>query len=95
VETRDGKHQFEVQVFLNGLDPRAVRVQLYADGAQDGVPARQEMKGVPQPSGVSEGVVYGATVPANRPSSDYTARVIPLFDGVSVPLEEGRILWQR
>ena len=27
--------------------------------------------------------------------ADYTARVIPHCDGVAVPLEDARILWQR
>ena len=32
VETRGEQHVFEVQVYLNDLDPKAVRVELYADG---------------------------------------------------------------
>ena len=44
VETRGGQHVFEVQVYLNDLDPNAVRVELYADGVSGGSPVRQEMK---------------------------------------------------
>jgi len=36
-----------------------------------------------------------AQVPSIRPAADYTARVIPYYEGVSVPLEEAHILWQR
>ena len=32
VETRGEQHVFEIQVYLNDLDPDAVRVELYADG---------------------------------------------------------------
>jgi glycogen phosphorylase len=32
VETNAEQHAFEVEVFLNDLDPNAVRVELYADG---------------------------------------------------------------
>ena len=32
VETNADHHLFEVEVFLNDLDPNAVRVELYADG---------------------------------------------------------------
>ena len=32
VEARGEQHAFEVQVFLNDLDPKAVRIELYADG---------------------------------------------------------------
>jgi starch phosphorylase len=95
VETRDGQHVFEAQVYLNDLDPAAVRVELYADGANGGEPERQEMGRVGQLGGESGGCVYGAAVPAARPPADYTARVTPHCDGVAVPLENARILWQR
>ena len=32
VETDGEQHVFEVQVYLDDLDPNAVRVELYADG---------------------------------------------------------------
>ena len=50
VETQGGQHVFEVQVYLNDLDPNAVRVELYADGVNGGSPVRQEMKRV-RPAG--------------------------------------------
>jgi starch phosphorylase len=43
VETATGNTSFEVQVGLHGLDPKAVRVELYADGIKDSPPVRQEM----------------------------------------------------
>jgi len=95
VETRGEQHVFEVQVYLNDLDPKAVRVELYADGINGGSPVRQEMKRVRQPAGASGGCVYSAAVSAARPPADYTARVIPHCSGVAVPLEDARILWQR
>ena len=94
-ETRDGQHVFEVQVFLNDLDPQAVRVELYANGVNDGPPVRQEMKRVRQLANSSGGYVYTATVSADRQPADYTARIIPHYDGVAVPLEVDPIVWQR
>ena len=44
VETKDGQHIFDVQVYLNDLDPKAVRVELFADGVNGSDPVRQEMK---------------------------------------------------
>ena len=35
-------------VYLNDLDPKAVRVELYADGVGGGAPVRQEMERVRQ-----------------------------------------------
>jgi starch phosphorylase len=91
VETHDGQHVFEVQVQLNLLDPEAVRIELYADGVDGGRPVRQEMKAV-QPPG---GRLYRAAVPAARPPSDFTVRAVARGEGVAVPLEAPRILWQR
>ena len=95
VETRGEQHIFEVQVCLNDLDPKAVRVELYADGVNGDPPVRQEMKLAGQLAGASCGTVYTTAVSVSRPSSDYTARVIPHYAGVAVPLEVGHVLWQR
>jgi starch phosphorylase len=93
-ETREGQHHFQVEVFLNGLEPQAVRVEMYADAAPGGAPFRQEMKPAAPPAGGPGGNLYGLEVPSDRPILDFTARVIPSYQGVAVPLEEGRILWQ-
>ena len=95
VRTDGEQHVFEVVVYLNGLDPNAVRVELYADGVEGNGPVRQEMKRVSQPAGTASGYVYRAQVPATRLPTDYTARVIPHWEGVAIPLEDARILWQR
>ena len=92
IETRGEQHVFEIEVSLNDLDPQAVRVELYADGVMGSAPVRQEMKRI---RGASGTYVYSAAVSAGRPPADYTARVIPHYDGVAVPLEVGPILWQR
>jgi glycogen phosphorylase len=89
------RHVFEVEVYLNDLDPNAVRVELYADGINGGVPVRQEMKRGLQLAGAPGGYVYSAAVSAARPPSDYTARLMPHHDGAAIPLEDARILWQK
>jgi starch phosphorylase len=94
-ETRGEQHVFEVQVCLNDLDPKAVRVELYADGVNGGSPVQQEMKRVRPLAGASGCYVYSAAVSAARPPAGYTARVIAHCDGVAVPLEDAHILWQR
>ena len=94
-ETKDGQIMFDVQVYLNDLDPGAVKVELYADGLNGAGPVRQEMKNTYPLAGATGGYNFSAAVPASRPPGDYTARVIPRRDGVSVPLESAQILWQR
>jgi starch phosphorylase len=95
VETRGEQHVFEVQVYLNDLDPKAVRVELYADGMNGGTSVRQEMKRGRQLVGAVRGYIYSVTVSATLPATGYTARVIPNYDSVAVPLEASQILWQR
>jgi starch phosphorylase len=87
-------HVFEVQVYLSGLDPNTIRVELYAEGLNGDKSVRQEMTRGQQLVGAN-GYVYTAEVPAARPSTDYTARVTPHRSGAVVPLEAARILWQR
>jgi starch phosphorylase len=95
VETRSGQHLFEVQVHMNDLDPAAVRVELYADGDMSCPPTRQEMERVRQLDGLPGSYAYHAAVSDARSAGAYTARAIPHLDGVAIPLEDARILWER
>ncbi len=94
-ETEGEQHGFEAQVYLDGLDPEAVRVELYANSAGGSAPERVAMQRERQLVGAANGYAYRAVVPATRPATDYTARLIPLHAGVVVPLEDAHILWQR
>jgi glycogen phosphorylase len=95
VETDGDRHVFEAHVHLGELDPDAVCVELYAESTETGTQLRQAMQRGRALAGVVGGYVYRGEVPANRSPNDYTARVIPYFAGVAVPLEAPRILWQR
>ncbi len=95
IETRGGQHLFEVQVYLDDLDRKAVCVELFAEGINDESTIRHEMKSVRPLVGTAGGYVFSATVSAARPAGDYTARIIPHYESVAIPLENSRILWQR
>ncbi|MFZ0427095.1 MAG: alpha-glucan family phosphorylase [Acidobacteriota bacterium] len=95
LEEKGEQHLFEVELDLNELEPNVVRVELYAEGVNGRSRERREMDRVPAPAGASGVCVYRAMVPATRPATDYTARVIPKKDGVAIPLEAPLILWQR
>ena len=95
VETTGQNHVFEVQVFLDDLDPNLLRLELYADGGKDSPPLRREMKQIRQLVGSVNGYLYGASVSANRPAADYTARIVPHHPRANVPFEANQILWQR
>jgi len=88
------QYAFEVQIFLGGVDPHVVEVELYAEPQADGKIFRQKME--PNQHFGSDGyAVYSSKVPATRPVADYTARAIPCDSQASIPLEATQILWQK
>jgi starch phosphorylase len=91
-ERADG-HEIEVEVFLNGIDPNAVRVQVYAD-INHGC-CVTEMTRLPTANETGGPAVYRVTLSPAHSVGDYTARVVPTHAGVAVPLECTRIKWQR
>jgi starch phosphorylase len=94
VETEGEEHRFQVQVYLEEMDPDAVRVELYAETLDGGEPVRHAMvRGEPLVG--ERGWRYAVTVRADRPADDFTARVIPYNPEAFVPLEAAQILWYR
>jgi len=95
IETRDGWHDFEVEVALAGLKPDELKVELYAMAIEENGPAIEVMTAF-NPCADSEGhLLYSGKVPAVRPATDYTPRVVPCHANASVPLEAEQILWQH
>jgi starch phosphorylase len=94
-EADDEHHVFEVQVYLDDLDPEAVRVELYAGSVNGNAAVRVKMQRVRPLVGATNGYAYRVKLSATRPAADYTARLIPHYDDVAVPLENAHILWQR
>jgi starch phosphorylase len=80
---------------MSDLDPRFVCVELYADAFErepaECIPARSEGP----ITGAVNGYFYSVEIPAVRPASDYTFRVVPYHPEAHVPLEENHILWQK
>ena len=95
VETSEGQHVILEEVFLGELDPGSVRVELYADGEMGAEAVRQEMTRVGPRVGEPGGWVYRATASSARPAADYTARILPRYEGLAVPLELDWIIWQK
>ena len=82
-------------VFLRPVDlgeiaPEEVAVQLYAEPLDGGAPFLGELCSAP-----SNVHVYTGSAPANRPTHDYTVRIIPRHPGAVVPTELPLILWQK
>jgi len=94
VEQKGGEDFFQVQVFLDDLDPESVSVELYAEGKNGDAPVRERMNRGERLVGSVNGFIYTARVPASRPAVDYTPRIVPDHDGAFVPLEASYILWE-
>jgi len=94
-EVKGDQYEFEVYVYLNGVDPGLVKVELYGHKTKEGLSVPQEMTLIrPLPSDI-HAYIYAARVSAQGALDDYTPRLIPAFPGVSVPLEAHYILWQK
>ncbi|MGE5217570.1 MAG: DUF3417 domain-containing protein, partial [Chloroflexota bacterium] len=94
VETDEGGHLFHVQVYLGDLDFDAVQVELFAESPNGREPIRRTMTRGERLVG-ARGFSYSARVPAERPATDYTPRIVPFHPAAQVPLEQACILWQR
>jgi starch phosphorylase len=60
-----------------------------------GAPDLHAMTREASPDNASGRHVHVADVPAGRPATDYTPRLVPFHPDAAVPLEAPFILWQR
>jgi starch phosphorylase len=96
VKTPADGYEIEVELYLNGIDPKAVRVQMYAQAIHKGEDSvNLAMVLMQAPEDAAHPHVYHIALTSHRAASDYTARVIANNAGAEVPLECARIAWQR
>jgi glycogen phosphorylase len=93
VRKENDSYMMSIAVYLDELGPEKVQVQLYAEPQGKAGPEMHNMEIANALSGSQNGYLYHARIPARRPAEHYTPRIIPCFEGASVPLEENRILW--
>ena len=93
VEQKEGQYVFQAEVFLDDLDPDAVRAELYAEGQNGNAPSRHPMNRGEPLVGSENGFMYTVRIPAARSAADYTPRLVPQYGGAFVPLEAPFILW--
>jgi starch phosphorylase len=86
---------FQVQVYLDGIPPEAVCVELYADASGALERASHPLLRAAPMVGANNGYLYTGTVLADRPIANYTPRVIPAHISANVPLEASFITWYR
>ena len=95
VETTDHEHHFAVQVYMDDLKPDAIQLELFAMPRDGGEPQRWVMSRGAALIGSTGGCTYSARIPADRPASDYTPRVVPFHPDARIPLEAPEIRWQK
>jgi starch phosphorylase len=93
VEQQGERYLFHVQVFLDDIDPDAVRVELYAEAQKGKDSVTYAMNRGERLVGAANGFEYATVIPTNRPAADYTPRLVPQHAGALVPLEAPFILW--
>ena len=87
--------EVELQVYLDEIDAKAVKVEIYANPLADGEPFRQVIERNAPLTGALNAWIYRGKVPASRPLTDYTPRVVPWHPQAKVPLEANMIKWFR
>jgi starch phosphorylase len=96
VSNQDGQYSYRVEVDLGSIQPTDVKVEIYAESLDGGSPFRAPMAPASSAEDPARGTrFYTAAVPANRPASDYTPRVVPQRNDAFVPLECALIEWQK
>lgn len=95
IDMSNQQYTFKVPIFFGDLDPSYARVELYATGINNNELVRAEMTQLSSAGESPGNFVYGITIPAERPTNDYTVRIIPYNPELSIPLEDTNILWQR
>lgn len=91
----NGTLTYDVQLYLNGLSPEEIKVELYADKRDGNGAEKVEMTCLAGMTTAQSLYLYRTKIPAKRPAEEYTARVISQLAGAKIPLEEPNILWQR
>ena len=93
VATHDGKHLFRVTIASGVLPRDSFSVELYANPAPEDTTCVHPMSVFQDATPPSGFQTYSIELPALRPASDYTVRVVPHHEHARVPLEATAILW--
>ena len=90
----DGEREIARLDYLQRSSRRLVSVSLYAESVDDQASEKIRMD-VTLPIDEQGKYQYAVKIFPRRPLSDYTARIIPGCENISVPLENNLIYWQR
>lgn len=86
---------FDAPVYLGGISPEWVKVELYADPEPGREAVRQPMQRGDPIAGAINGYIYRASVSASRPEWHFTPRITACHPEACTPMESALVLWQR
>lgn len=92
INNSDG-FEVELQVYLGGVPPDDIRVELYAESMNDGPAQVILMQRKTAILAAVGGFVYQATVKTSRPEWHFTPRIIAWHEKAVTPCECNKILW--
>ncbi|MDC8447122.1 MAG: alpha-glucan family phosphorylase [Nitrospira sp.] len=95
IAREDGLWRFLVSIYLGGLAPAAVRVELYADPEEGQSLLCRPLIREEAASTMPGWHVYQGSVKSERPSDHFTPRVVPTHPEAAVPIEAHHIAWAR
>jgi starch phosphorylase len=95
IENREAVYFFSLQIYLGDLTEQDVRVELFAEPTEGDTANIHEMHIDHALPGAVNGFVYNISIPAKRPVSDYTPRIIPSHPDACIPDEAQPILWVK
>lgn len=84
----------ELSVYLGGINPAYVRVELIADSVGTEPAQTIELKLLYPVQGAINAYRYSGHIPKSRVASDFTARVISCHPLAIIPAENALIFWQ-
>jgi starch phosphorylase len=93
--TRDGQHYVEVEVYIDNFPAQGIQVELHAEMKGNAESVRHGMQLLELASSSASPSIYCTHISADRPLSDFSARLFAHLEGVSIPLEESHIRWQE
>ncbi len=93
IEYLQNSYLFNFEVFLGDLSTKNICVELYADATDDYSTYRRT---ITEYTSIGEGVYqFSLIFESDRPATDFTARIIPVNELISIPLECPLILWEH
>ncbi|SFU71357.1 starch phosphorylase [Nitrosomonas eutropha] len=84
---------FEVPVYLGGVSPESVQIQLYADPVAEEPHVCETMQRGDEMPGAINGYLYKSRLNTDRTHTDFTPRCVPYHPDAHIPIESHLIHW--